>query len=151
MKRLLYLFLPLLILSLFGCNSERINSNNFTQYHSEEFVNEKAINNMDIPHIVISFNHSYEIDKSVISEKSTIKEVKEFIKNQRDKTKDYFSQNNKNLFDNMNLELENEKVYISNYSNCIFIELDVNKSNEYYDELLLKIKSYDYVQSAYYG
>ena len=80
-----------------------------------------------------------------------IKEVKEFIKNQRDKTKDYFSQNNKNLFDNMNLELENEKVYISNYSNCIFIELDVNKSNEYYDELLLKIKSYDYVQSAYYG
>lgn len=150
MKKILYLILPLLVFSLIGCANESLN-NNFNQYHSEEFVDEKAVNNMDIPHIVISFNLNYEIDKSTLLEESTMEEVKEFIKNQREKTKDYFSQNNKKLLNNMNLELKNEKVYISNYSNCVFIELDENKSIEYYDELLLKINSYDYVQSAYYG
>ena len=79
--------------------------NNFNQYHSEEFVDEKAVNNMDIPHIVISFDLNYEIDKSTLLEESTMEEVKEFIKNQREKTKDYFSQNNKKLLNNMNLEL----------------------------------------------
>lgn len=150
MKKILYLILPLLVFSLIGCANESL-KNNFNQYHSEEFVDEKAVNNMDIPHIVISFDLNYEIDKSTLLEESTMEEVKEFIKNQREKTKDYFSQNNKKLLNNMNLELKNEKVYISNYSNCIFIELDENKSTEYYDKLLLKINSYDYVQSAYYG
>lgn len=150
MKKILYLFLPILMLSLFGCNSESFDKNNFKQYYSEEFVDEKAVNNMDTPYIIVTFDHNYEIDKTAISEKSTMEEVKEFIRNQREKSKEYFSLNNKNLLDSMNLKLENEKVYISNYSNCIFIELDQNKSIEYYDEVLLRIKSYDYVQSAYY-
>lgn len=150
MKKILYLFLPILMLSLFGCNSESFDKNNFKQYYSEEFVDEKAVNNMDTPYIIVTFEHNYEIDKTAISEKLTMEEVKEFIRNQREKSKEYFSLNNKNLLDSMNLKLENEKVYISNYSNCIFIELDQNKSIEYYDELLLRIKSYDYVQSAYY-
>lgn len=150
MKKILYLFLPILMLSLFGCNSESFDKNNFKQYYSEEFVDEKAVNNMDTPYIIVTFDHNYEIDKTAISEKSTMEEVKEFIRNQREKSKEYFSLNNKNLLDSMNLKLENEKVYISNYSNCIFIELDQNKSIEYYDDVLLRIKSYDYVQSAYY-
>lgn len=150
MKQILYLFLPILMLSLFGCNSESFDKNNFKQYYSEEFVDEKAVNNMDNPYIIVTFDHNYEIDKTAISEKSTMEEVKEFIRNQREKSKEYFSLKNKNLLESMNLKLENEKVYISNYSNCIFIELDQNKSIEYYDEVLLRIKSYDYVQSAYY-
>lgn len=149
MKRLLYLFLTSLILSFFSCDSQSIN-NNVNQYYSEDFVYENTINNMNMPYIIVSFNYSYEIDKSKISENATMDEVKEFVNNHRETTKDYFSQNNKKLFDNMSLELENEKVYISNFLNCIFIELDENKSNEYYDQLLIKIKSFDYVQSAYF-
>lgn len=149
MKRLLYLFLISLMLSLFSCGNQSIN-NNVNQYYLENFVYENTINNMNMPYIIVSFNYSYEIDKSKISENATMDEVKEFVNNHREATKDYFFQNNKKLFDNMSLELENEKVYISNFSNCIFIELDENKSNEYYEELLIKIKSFDYVQSAYY-
>lgn len=146
MKKIVLLFLLILSLALVGCQKE----SKTNLLYSEHFVDEDIVDILEKPQIVIVFKNSLEIDKPGVSDKLSIQEVKDIIKDQREKNKEFYSINNKKLLDSMSLNLENEKVFISNYSNCIFIELNENKSNSYYDELLLTISSYDFVLETYY-
>lgn len=150
MKKIVLLMLLCLTVSLFGCNAENsFNSSKTNLNYSEQFVSEEFISSINKPQIVIAFKYTFDNGKPEINEKLTVEQVQEIIRQQRKENKEFYSKINQELFESMTLDLENEKVYISTYSNCVFIELDENKSNSFYSDLIKNVESYDFVNEVY--
>lgn len=147
MKKIINLFLVVLIcVAYYGLIDKSVNREfdfNKVVFENECFLSEKNgivditknINELEKYQVVIEFIDKYEVaakpDKEI-----TMDEAKEYIKNNRNKTKEFYSEYNNKLCKELMINDLSDDIEISKYSPFVFVNINDNSKN---DMILSKI------------